>query len=69
MDRPGLNGSGTDNDPVPVRGLAENFSPMPRIAPPPFGSEIAGGVAVDPFAGAFDAASAVDAVVCGEALV
>src|SRR5512132_4024356 len=24
---------------VPVTGLAENFSPMPRIAPPPLGSD------------------------------
>src|SRR6266849_5224849 len=24
-------------DPVPVTGFAENFSPIPRIAPPPFG--------------------------------
>jgi hypothetical protein len=27
---------------VPVTGLAANFSPMPRIAPPPLGSETAG---------------------------
>ena len=31
-------------DPVPVTGFAENFSPMPRMAPPPLGSEIDGGV-------------------------
>jgi|GEM_PF-4096911 len=52
---------------------------MPRIAPPPFGSAIAGGVdvaAVDgpfavPFAaaGALDAAGLSGAVTCGEALV
>lgn len=78
MDLPGLNGSGTDNEPVPVTGFAENFSPIPRIAPPPLGNEIAGGVAVElvdepfaePFAGcAVGAESAVEAVVCGEALV
>jgi hypothetical protein len=33
---------GTDIEPVPVTGLAANFSPMPRTAPPPFGSEIDG---------------------------
>lgn len=27
---------------VPVTGLAENFSPIPRIAPPPEGSETLG---------------------------
>src|SRR5262245_55013057 len=31
---------GTDIEPVPVTGLAANFSPMPRMAPPSFGSEI-----------------------------
>ncbi len=30
--------------PVPVTGLAANFSPMPRIAPPPLGKEMDGGV-------------------------
>src|SRR5258708_11174256 len=30
---------GTVSDPVPVTGLAANFSPMPRMAPPPLGSE------------------------------
>ena len=34
---------GTVIEPVPVTGLAANFSPMPRIAPPPLGNEIAGG--------------------------
>ena len=34
-ERPGLAEMGTDNDPVPVTGLAANFSSMPRIAPPP----------------------------------
>jgi len=29
-------------EPVPVKGLAENFSPMLRKAPPPVGREIAG---------------------------
>src|SRR5215204_3511563 len=33
---------GTLIEPVPVTGLAENFSPMPRMAPPPLGSDIAG---------------------------
>ena len=41
-ERPGLAGSGTDNDAVPVAGLTANFSPMPRIAPPPLGIEIEG---------------------------
>jgi len=35
-------GSGTVIEPVPVAGLEPNFSPMPRIAPPPFGSDSAG---------------------------
>src|SRR5437588_7148875 len=30
-------------DPVPVTGLAANFSPMPRMAPPPLGRDIEGG--------------------------
>jgi len=30
-------------EPVPLTGFASNFSPRPRIAPPPFGSVIAGG--------------------------
>ena len=33
---------GTVIEPVPVTGLAVNFSPMPRIAPPPLGSEMEG---------------------------
>src|SRR5262245_42983850 len=37
--RPGLVAMGTLIEPVPVTGLAANFSPMSRIAPPPFGSE------------------------------
>src|SRR5215468_6553930 len=41
-ERPGLTARGTDIEPVPVTGLAANFSPMPRMAPPPFGSEILG---------------------------
>jgi hypothetical protein len=40
--RPGLVRIGTDIEPVPVTGLAANFSPIPRIAPPPLGSEIEG---------------------------
>jgi hypothetical protein len=34
---------GTVIDPVPVTGLAANFSPIPLIAPPPLGRDIAGG--------------------------
>src|ERR1043165_4896671 len=33
---------GTLTDPVPVTGLAANFSPMPRIAPPPLGRDMDG---------------------------
>jgi hypothetical protein len=29
---------GTDMEAVPVTAAMENFSPIPRIAPPPFGS-------------------------------
>src|ERR1700722_4707247 len=36
-ERPGLSGRGTESDPVPVAELTANFSPIPRIAPPPFG--------------------------------
>ncbi len=31
-------------EPVPVTGFAANFSPMPRMDPPPLGIEMAGGV-------------------------
>src|SRR5262245_40620661 len=41
-ERPGLVAIGTVIEPVPVTGLAANFSPIPRIAPPPLGSEIDG---------------------------
>ena len=41
-ERPGDVNIGTLSDPVPVTGFAANFSPMPRIAPPPFGREIEG---------------------------
>src|SRR5262245_53181597 len=41
-DRPGLVAIGTVIDPVPVTGFAANFSPIPRIAPPPLGSDIDG---------------------------
>src|SRR5690349_14776734 len=37
--RPGPVAMGTLNEPVPVAGLAANFSPMPRIAPPPLGRD------------------------------
>src|SRR5262249_36763258 len=40
--RPGDVKMGTDREPVPVTGLALNFSPNPRIAPPPLGIETAG---------------------------
>ena len=33
---------GTVIEPLPVTGFAENFSPIPRFAPPPFGSWIVG---------------------------
>src|SRR4051812_36618242 len=33
---------GIDIEPVPLTGLAANFSPMPRMAPPPLGKTIAG---------------------------
>ncbi len=39
LDRPGDAKIGTDIDAVPVLGLTPNFSPMPRIAPPPLGSD------------------------------
>jgi hypothetical protein len=42
-ERPGLVAMGTAIEPVPVTGLAANFSPIPRIAPPPLGSEMDGG--------------------------
>jgi hypothetical protein len=35
---------GTNIEQVPVTGLAANFSPIPRMAPPPLGSEIEGPV-------------------------
>lgn len=31
---------GIFGDPVPVTGFTANFSPIPRIAPPPLGREI-----------------------------
>jgi hypothetical protein len=34
---------GTVIEPVPVAALAENFSPIPLIAPPPLGRLITGG--------------------------
>src|SRR6266699_1328057 len=46
-DRPGLVEMGTLIDPVPVTGFAANFSPMPRMAPPPFGRLIDGGPGVE----------------------
>jgi hypothetical protein len=41
-ERPGLSGMGTVIIPVPVAGLTLNFSPMPRMAPPPLGWEMVG---------------------------
>jgi hypothetical protein len=43
---------GIDIEADPVTGFAANFSPTPRMAPPPFGSEIAGGVTPRPLADA-----------------
>src|SRR5580704_674978 len=40
--RPGDMATGTWSEKVPVQALVENFSPMPRIAPPPEGSVSAG---------------------------
>ena len=42
-DRPGDVGIATVIEPVPMTGLAPDFSPIPRMAPPPLGSEIDGG--------------------------
>ena len=41
-ERPGDVAMGTVMEPVPVTGFAVNFSPSPRIAPPPLGIEIDG---------------------------
>src|SRR5256885_6504787 len=38
-ERPRLVAMGTLMEPVPVTGLTANFSPMPRIVPPPFGND------------------------------
>src|SRR6058998_471709 len=43
-DRAGLVAIDTVIEPDPVTGLAANFSPMPRMAPPPLGRETAGTV-------------------------
>jgi hypothetical protein len=43
---------GTDIEPVPVTGFAANFSPMPRMAPPPFGIVMAGAAIENEFWGA-----------------
>jgi hypothetical protein len=53
-DRPGLVDKGMDIEPVPVTGLAANFSPMPRFAPPPFGKEIDGKVLDAPLVGGLE---------------
>src|SRR6266850_516853 len=39
---PGVVAIGIVVEPVPVTGLAANFSPIPRMAPPPLGSETTG---------------------------
>ena len=41
-ERPGLVRIGRVKPEVPVTGLAANFSPIPRIAPPPLGSDTLG---------------------------
>jgi hypothetical protein len=41
--RPGDVQTGTVSEPVPVTGLVETFSPIPRTAPPPLGSDTTGG--------------------------
>src|SRR5438309_5309978 len=41
-EREALTATGTVSEPVPIIMLVVNFSPIPRIAPPPFGREIAG---------------------------
>src|SRR5262245_1253462 len=43
-ERPGLVAIGTVNEAVPVAGLTLNFSPIPRIAPPPLGRDAVGGL-------------------------
>ena len=45
-ERPGEVMIGTIIEPVPVTGLAANFSPMPRMAPPPLGSASCSGALV-----------------------
>src|SRR5215204_5616206 len=45
-ERPGLVNIGTVREPVPVTGFAANFSPIPRMAPPPFGRDMAGKLAL-----------------------
>ena len=47
-------------EPVPVTGLAANFSPMPRMAPPPLGNEMEG-------AAGFGSASLRAGLLSGEA--
>jgi hypothetical protein len=46
-ERSGLVTMGTVIEPVPVTGLAANFSPIPQIAPPPLGKEITGAEKLD----------------------
>jgi hypothetical protein len=42
LARAGVEASGTVKENVPFAGLTWNFSPIPRMAPPPFGSETDG---------------------------
>ena len=46
-DRAELTAMGMLSEPVPVTALAENFSPMPRMAPPPLGRLIWGALKGD----------------------
>ena len=60
----GLVAMGTVMEPVPVTGLAANFSPMPRIAPPPLGSAMAGGeIRLGPLAASLDFSGAFTGIV------
>lgn len=65
---------GTLNEAVPVEGFTENFSSIPRIAPPPLGSDSVGaiGTALDVLAVLLDGfpevspAAVLDGFVCRE---
>ena len=72
-ERPGLTRTGTVTDPVPMTGLARNFTPIPRIAPPPLGSEMLGAakpaLAASPPSGAEEAGACSAPVVTGVASI